>query len=220
MRNLLENLQIDQKDGDFPTTNNHHSKWQSMKTSCMDLFLWLPWSEFIEFNCTKDRMISRLWASLSHSEVDSLSNTWEFHISLRLRPTRTFSRTADAAIMSLLLLTPPPSPSLSSPCRWSMESWLPSCPRWSSLPAPTFSAAVCVERKASSVSCATTNRSSTPSRRAPPRGTSHSASAHFTASPVGFIWCDENWFRGKGRRRIDFSEFNYSDIFVRLSNYY
>lgn len=54
--------------------------------------------------------------------------------------------------------------------RWLMENWLPSCPRWSSLPPRTFSAAVCVERKASSASSATRDRSSTPSRRTPPAG--------------------------------------------------
>lgn len=54
-----------------------------------------------------------------------------------------------------------------------MGNWPPSSPRWSSSPAPMFSAAVCVERKASSVSSAKTDRSSTPSRRAQPRGTDH-----------------------------------------------
>lgn len=62
---------------------------------------------------------------------------------------------------------------LSVPSRWLMGNWPPSSPRWSSSPAPMFSAAVCVERKASSVSSAKTDRSSTPSRRAQPRGTDH-----------------------------------------------
>lgn len=62
---------------------------------------------------------------------------------------------------------------LSLPSRWLMGNWPPSSPRWSSSPAPMFSAAVCVERKASSVSSAKTDRSSTPSRRAQPRGTDH-----------------------------------------------